>query len=476
MSKGILIKNQELSSKSLRNPIDCIENVANQLNSVKGNPAYWGPYGYTSLYPSEITYSIAHAATQATALGEKLKAYSEVLNSGPDELAEIDRQSMNKLISWQDKLSRILSVLKSGAALGNSGVFLSLFTYAVSTSAQTSIFADNDSGNASGEVSAEAKLSFISAYEKANPEKTAEFIDKLEKSGIPQEDQTEIKYLAYSAPEPYASLYLKNVDKYEIKVFDGRKWGSKNSHYNPALLINELNIRLDSSELGEDPKGPYTTFFHESGHAIDDVNCTTGLETGEYEYNGVALYDYIAQDVRNNVREYIISVDSSLTEQEITDIMRSMNLTDDADFKYGARDIGLSDPKLDAIRTQVLDFYHDNEMVGAENEAVCDIYNGVTNNVFTDEKTQEEIDKCISRYGHYDSSYWYDGKILGVSAPNFTGKHNPGQQTGNQAAELWAEFFSAQMTQNEEALASIKEHFPSAYEAMEQMARDLVNK
>jgi hypothetical protein len=54
-------------------------------------------------------------------------------------------------------------------------------------------------------------------------------------------------------------------------------------------------------------------------------------------------------------------------------------------------------------------------------------------------------------------------------------RHSIEDQAGTQAAELWAEFFAAQMTCNEAALANIKEHFPTAYEAMEQMAQDMAN-
>ena len=46
-------------------------------------------------------------------------------------------------------------------------------------------------------------------------------------------------------------------------------------------------------------------------------------------------------------------------------------------------------------------------------------------------------------------------------------------QTGILGGELWANFFSAQMTQDTETLSKMKAHFPTAYAAMEQMALDM---
>ena len=86
------------------------------------------------------------------------------------------------------------------------------------------------------------------------------------------------------------------------------------------------------------------------------------------------------------------------------------------------------------------------DLAGQENEAASDVYGGVTNNAL------------LGTYGHRDKNYWY---ILGIS-------------TNSQTSELWAEFFAAQMTQDEVALESIKKHFPNAYDAMEAMARDMV--
>ena len=130
--------------------------------------------------------------------------------------------------------------------------------------------------------------------------------------------------------------------------------------------------------------------------------------------------------------------------------MRSLNLTDDAAYTYGG------DENLDQVLKQYrgeIVRHMNYELAGEVNEAASDVYGGVTNNAI------------IGGYGHRkepnekgsDYQYWYSGR----------------KPTNNQTSELWAEFFAAKMTHDENALVSIKEHFPNAYDAMEKMAQEM---
>jgi len=57
-----------------------------------------------------------------------------------------------------------------------------------------------------------------------------------------------------------------------------------------------------------------------------------------------------------------------------------------------------------------------------------------------------------------DYTYWYD---------------KSGKQTYAQSRELWAEYFSYCMTGNEEALESLREHFPEASKVLDSIAEKI---
>ena len=71
-------------------------------------------------------------------------------------------------------------------------------------------------------------------------------------------------------------------------------------------------------------------------------------------------------------------------------------------------------------------------------------------------------------YGHRPAEgdinnfhYWYDKN---------------GNATGSQAKELWAEYFSYCMTGDEEALDSLREHFPAACKVLDAIAEKMGEK
>ena len=77
------------------------------------------------------------------------------------------------------------------------------------------------------------------------------------------------------------------------------------------------------------------------------------------------------------------------------------------------------------------------------------------------EKKKETIDALVTALSNGTQTF-FDGKLT------------PSYEAGSQVAELWADFFAAQMTHDEAALSLIKQHFPTAYAAMEQMALEMV--
>jgi hypothetical protein len=250
------------------------------------------------------------------------------------------------------------------------------------------------------------------------------------------------------------------LDKYDVKVeekIDG-------SYYSPSK--GEIHLKDQDETFADNPRGPYNTVFHESGHAIDDYEDPDSLgiikeETAGYKYNGRTLNSLIKEDTRNYVNNIIESdkILSQLTDAQKKELLTNLNLTDDSKYRYEGTDA--SSKAMQRYQDRLRNLMK-NDLYGPVNECASDVYGGVTNNAI------------IGSYGHRkdpeDSSYdyWYKPNPLG-------GISQIGKQysTGNQESEMWAEFYAAKMTRDEEALESIRKHFPQAYEAMEQMAADM---
>lgn len=311
------------------------------------------------------------------------------------------------------------------------------------------------------------KKAYIIEFEKANPEMATAMDKVLSDPDLTQQEREDIKYTAYSAKEPYRTLYFEHIKKYKVEVRKDSLF-SKGSFYRPK----EGKIYLTDSDetFADNPRGPYNTFFHESGHAIDDFEYgATGDESlsNNYCYNGKTLQDIMVEDTRTYVENEIFEKDpilSKLSLEQRKTVLKSLNLSDDADFYDYANKptredfIGvwkeffspppdpwkLDDPVLESARLRAQELMYE-DLKGNTNEAASDVYGGITNNAIH------------GNYGHTSEKYWY----------------NENGATGAQARELWAEFYAAQMTQNDEALESIQRHFPKAYEAMENMAKEM---
>ena len=297
-----------------------------------------------------------------------------------------------------------------------------------------------------GELSEEDKRRSVEAYEAKHAQEAMLMDEVLSDSDLTEQERLDIRFILYNAPEPYRTIYLEHLRKYKVSV-DPQ---TKGAFYQSGT--ETIHIRRNSKYFRADSCGPYTTFFHESGHAIDDFEDDRRYLTGSFTYEGESLHALLTDDVRSYVEDYINSDPElrELTEAQRQELLRSLNLTDDASYLYGTGK-ALSDPVLEASRQRVLDYMHQ-DLSGADNACASDVYGGVTNNAINGD------------WGHYndrgdprDSSYWYYGTTA----------------TGMQEKELWAEFFAAKMTRNEEALASIRAHFPRAYEAMEAMAEQM---
>lgn len=296
------------------------------------------------------------------------------------------------------------------------------------------------------EISNETKEYYIDRVETANPEYRELFDKVLADPDLTDSERRDIKFLAYFAPEPYRSIYLEHLRQYTVNV--GPE--IKGSYYSPG---NRGIYLTDSDDTFLDnPRGPYNTFYHESGHAIDDFEQSEGSMTNQYYYEGKSLHDYVVEDVRTYVEDVINREMPELSVAQRQELLRSLNLTNDSSYSYGGSSKGL-DAVMLHYRTRLIDVMRQ-DLKGNVNEAPSDVYGGVTNNAI------------YGGWGHFPSQntnpddyrYWYDSR---------------GIAQGSQERELWAEFFAAKMTHDEEALQTIRKHFPNAYDAMEEMAKQM---
>ena len=359
---------------------------------------------------------------------ELLETFHEYVQS----LAQIAATSC-QVVAGGGKLSDFFTAKKVAVTMGQLAVHLE-------ANLPISFTADTFS-----KVSNTHKDEYIDLYERYHRDNADIINGVLSDSDLTEDEIRDIKFLIYTAPEPYKSIYIQHIKEYEVIVYTE---GTEEADGNTGSFYYKEKIHLVDSDATffRNARGPYNTFFHESGHAIDDYESTfTDMLSRKYKYDGKRLNDIIADDVTNYVSEYIDETFPNLTADQKEQIMRSMNLTSDAKFKYEG-DTSNLDPALIGYRNNIVYSMNNIDLAGQENEAASDVYGGVTNNAL------------LGTYGHRDKNYWY---ILGIS-------------TNSQTSELWAEFFAAQMTHDEVALASIKEHFPNAYVAMEAMARDMV--
>ena len=200
----------------------------------------------------------------------------------------------------------------------------------------------------------------------------------------------------------------------------------------------------------DDPRGPYTIFFHESGHAIDDLSDAVkwlGSDTEKYKYHSdtldkdMTMHEVIEYDVyyNENNTHSITSIANDIID---CGIGGSNGNIDNVINAFQTGDSSLLSNEDFKLYTAVKEEFTSN-VSGATYEAVSDVYGGVTNN------------ELRSGYGH-DTDYRNDSTKV--------------------AKELWAEFFSYNMAGNQTNLALLYEYFPEASKALDAYTNTLGEK
>jgi hypothetical protein len=164
MSKDIFVESSDLSSGLLKKTLSKLDSASSQLASINNSPVYYSPTGYTSLYPTNVSYDAIRLKNSLDALRELLQMYANILDTGPDTICDVDARCKNDLTNWWNRQSYLQRKWWENTENGFSEFFTDLFciskktgreiiidssievsTTETETAIQTGVFDDNGS-------------------------------------------------------------------------------------------------------------------------------------------------------------------------------------------------------------------------------------------------------------------------------------------------------------------------------------------
>ena len=433
--------------------------------------------GNFSIHPDNIKDS----ALQLQNAGEVITSLSPQVDNVADELSELSgmdgvittvrhlatkvREEGTKTLELGDALLRIINLYETheGNIVNNQ-----TGTGSASEVAQLNYEADSGKSERTSDklkhIDPAEKDRLIAEYEKEHPEIAAEF-DRIFSNGddlsvLTPDDIRNIKYMAYTAPEPDRTIFLNNLANITVTDWQDFKDDSNgNDTTDPTAFFSPTNkdIHLnDKIALSGDKKGPYTTVFHESGHAIDDlINPANGSDSDTFTYNSSELgktttieeaimYDvYDNTDNPHSVMSMAMDINNNLPDHQKYDIGELSHVVEA--MRSGGDTSGLTARERVLYRDLGQKFVDGIPSSDYANyESVTDIYGGMSSNALRTDYSGTTPE--TKYYGHSDN-YW--------KTPNNANK------------ELWAEYFSYKMAGDKENLEHMREYFPEAYKAME---------
>ena len=294
----------------------------------------------------------------------------------------------------------------------------------------------------------------IADFESKNPD-IAEKIDTfLNHPEITERDNIYIRYYIYTADSQYRTLLINNIDDYTIANINL----SDTAHFSPVGKDAGVNISYKEN-LYYSAYEPYNELFHEIGHATDYHNDKLG---GKKEYDiekftmthidpqtgdemQWTVRDAINYDVfenPNNPYSFRVIGDEYIKQgytgnvENIIETIEGKNSN-----KLGEDDDDLSKIIQKKIRKEVIQ---------SNSQAPSDIYGGLFGTAF------------LESWHH--KNYYYNN----VWDRNNANYNRP-------TKELWAEWFSYNLTGNEKALESTRMFFPTATEFLEEYVNENSN-
>lgn len=313
------------------------------------------------------------------------------------------------------------------------------------------------------------KQKFIDEFEKKNPDIKKQF-DKFLNSGgeynnLTDDEKREIKYRAYTADEPARTIFLRNLEKLNIRTTDTNTDKRANdkekgtAFYKPAAFRHDISfIRTnnDNDSFGgnSNDKYDYATVYHESGHCIDDLadlnGWNYGFDTSNYkakvkicgQEKEISVYDAIIYDVYYNKEN----------QYSLINFYNNYNKNKETSFEDFKNSLMKGDSSWNEIYGETYRnfIYGDNIDKSGKNgslNGVSDIYGGATQNIGE------------GNTGH-TNDYWNTLEKQKVNLP----------------AEAWAEYFEGSFIQDKTYLENMKKYLPTTCTILDSYADDLSNK
>ncbi|WP_455717321.1 hypothetical protein [Anaerosporobacter sp.] len=317
----------------------------------------------------------------------------------------------------------------------------------------------------------------IEYYEYLNPEDAKNLDDLFEemKNDTTYDysvDIKNIKFIAYTAPEPYKSVFFEYAGDLDIAEYNypekDSNGDSLSQHYSSDVKKLYLRFHGTVGEGKDDRRGAYAVFFHEVGHAIDDLitmdkenkflfwTTSTDIKwTTNHKIfsDGLTVQQTAENDVRENiskaVEEYAGNNGYNLSMSEINKIVTGL-----ISCNFQENSLNKSCKKIyNAVKSQYSIQFSQSSTEATIYNGISDVYGG-----FTDNKTR-------GSYGHSTKN------TDGTSTYYWNSKN--GEYTGKQSKELWAHVFARQMTNNTDSLQKMQEYFPESLKKIEEVSISL---
>lgn len=328
--------------------------------------------------------------------------------------------------------------------------------------------------NAADDKAMQEKIVLL--YQMLDPEVAGKFQELFDSADIliDEFDRNNIMYIAYTSDEPCRSLFFSTLGTYIIGRTDlsGKSYFTRFGDDDDGTPANSINFDADSA-FYHCPTGAYTTFFHECGHAIDyNRNADTFfsnvyMDGSNYDMIAGDVYAHLETEITNYINAKVISGVPSAAAYQACSVEKIMEC-----IKNGGDKSGLSGDEVrvyDGVSKKIeanLNLRSQNKRYEDEYgvlqrtlvmSGISDVYGGVTNNVI------------VGKRGHWDT------KTSGPYQGEYIYWFNPetGERTGNQERELWAHYFSFEMTGDQEAMSAMNQYFPSTMQRYDDMADDM---
>ncbi len=291
----------------------------------------------------------------------------------------------------------------------------------------------------------------IADFESNNPD-IAEKIDAfLNHPEIAKRDDIYLRYYIYSADPKYRNLLIDNIEDYKIANINC----DRTAYFSPSGKDAGINISYKDN-LYYSYFEPYTSIFHEMGHATDYHNDKLGgkkkydieeftmthidPQTGEEQQWTVReAINYDVFDNPNNPH----SIYSTCEKRARIDYYENLDTVINAIKNNDKNSLEQKDKRL---YDRIVDYIND-DLKQAYSRSPSDIYRGVTTNALEGKYVHEK---------EYYDKVWDENDF----------------DYNNPTKELWAEWFSYHLTGNEEAIAVTKEFFPTATVYLEEYVNE----